>query len=57
VEGRPSSAKGRSGTSLARRGEIVMVWRVLAPTNVTTGKTAMTPVDANLWWQYFMNHE
>ena len=30
---------------------------VLAPTNVTTGKTAMTPAAANLGWKYFMNHE
>jgi len=30
---------------------------LLAPTNVTTGKAAMTPADANLGWQYFMNHE
>ena len=30
---------------------------LLAPTNVTTGKAAMTPADANFGWQYFMNHE
>jgi hypothetical protein len=34
-----------------------MYGSLLAPTNITAGKTVMTPADANLGWQYFMNHE
>ena len=40
-------------TSLDRRLHETM----LASTNVTNGKAAMTPADANFGWQYFMNHE
>jgi len=35
----------------------VKYWGVLAPNSVTTGKTAMTPADANWDGRYFMNHE
>ena len=40
-------------TSLDRR----LHETLLASTNVTNGKAAMTPADANLGCQYFMNHE
>ena len=40
-------------TSLDRR----LHETLLASTNVTNGKAAMTPADANFGWQYFMNHE
>jgi len=34
---------------------MLATWSLLAPTNVTTKKAAMTPTDANCGWQYFMN--